>query len=177
MFLSPEKIIEYCGVYDGQKVADFGAGSGYWSFLLAKRVHSTGKVYAIDVQKDWLIRLKNDAEKLKLDNIEVVLADIEESGGIHLASGLVDWVFLVNTLFATDNRPNVVREARRILKPGGKIFLIDWVDSFGGLGPHKNHVITPTEAEWLFLDNGFNKEKDFPAGDHHYGIIFSKKNG
>ena len=174
MFLSPEKIMEYVPVYDGMKVADLGSGAGHWAFLLAKRVNNSGKVYAIDVQKNWLVRLKHEAEKFKMDNIEVVWGDIEELGGTHLPDNSLDWVFLVNTLFSTERRDGAVDETKRILKPGGKVFLVDWKDSFGGIGPSSQFVIPPTEAEWLFLDKGFHKDKDFPAGDHHYGMIFSK---
>lgn len=174
MFLSPKKIIEYCDVQHGMKVADFGSSIGHYAIPLAERVSSHGKVYAFDIQKDLLLKLKSEAKASHVHNIEVVWANIEILGGTKLRDESIDRVFIVNTLFQTEHKAGVVDEAKRILRRGGKVIFIDWSDSFGGLGPHPAEVFTAPQAIKLFEEKGFKKEHDTPAGDHHYGIIFSK---
>jgi hypothetical protein len=60
------------------------------------------------------------------------------------------------------------------LKKGGKVIFIDWADSFEGMGPHKASIILPKQTIEMFEQHYFKKETDFPAGDHHYGILFIK---
>lgn len=174
MFLSPEKIVEYCDVHHGMKVADFGASVGHFSIPLGRRVGGNGKIYAIDIQKDLLSKLQSEAQKAHVLNIEIVWADIETLGGTKLRDESVDRVFVANTLFQVTHKEGLVSEAKRILKKGGKVILIDWLDSFAGLGPHPQEVVVPAKAKQLFEEKGFTTEHETPAGDHHYGIIFVK---
>jgi ubiquinone/menaquinone biosynthesis C-methylase UbiE len=174
MFLSPEKIVEYCDVHHGMKVADFGSNIGTFSLLLAKRVGVHGVVYAIDVQKDLLTKLHNEAKFHKLENIEVIFGNLEKEKGTTLKDESVDRVFLVNTFFQIEDKNACIQEIRRVLKKGGKVIFIDWSDSFENLGPHKDSVIYAKQAEDIFERNYFKKEAGFPAGDHHYGILFIK---
>ena len=174
MFLSPEKIVEYCDVHHGMKVADLGSSIGSYSILLAKRVGVHGTVYAVDVQKELLSKLQNEAKLQKLDNIEIVWGDFEKENGTTLKDESVDRVFLINTFFQVEDKDACLKEVKRILKKGGKIIYIDWVDSFGGIGPHKESIVTKEEALNLLEKYNFKRDRDFPAGDHHYGILFIK---
>jgi len=174
MFLRPEKIVEYCDVHHGMKVSDFGSGIGTFTLPLAKRVGIHGRVYAIDAQKELLAKLHKEAKLHKLENIEVILADFEREKGTKLKDESIDRVFLVNTFFQVENKDACILEIRRILKKGGKVIFIDWSDSFEGVGPHKTSVVTPQQSIEIFEKNYFKKSVDFPAGDHHYGILFIK---
>jgi len=66
---------------DGMKVADVGAGSGFYSLEAARKVGSSGRVYAIDVQKNLLERLRSQAISEGLGNVEVVWGNAEKIGG------------------------------------------------------------------------------------------------
>ena len=61
--------------------------------------------------------------------------------------------------------------AFRILKKGGRALIVDWKDSFGGIGPQPHDVITERDAKRILGEVGFVATRSFPAGDHHYGII------
>ena len=63
--------------------------------------------------------------------------------------------------------------AKRILKSDGKLMVIDWAGAYGGMGPAPHHVVTEHKAEEYFIGGGFYKVKDFRAGPHHYGILFT----
>jgi hypothetical protein len=62
----------------------------------------------------------------------------------------------------------------RTIRSGGKFFVIDWTESFAGMGPQPSHVVTPDATTALFESNGFVLEREYPTGDHHYGLAFRK---
>lgn len=172
MFSDPSKNIDALGLEKGMHVADFGAGSGFYAIIAARAVGDKGKVYAIDIQKDLLVRLKNQAAKEHVLNVEIIWGDLEKMGGTKLREFVVDRVLITNILFQIENKENVAKEALRILKPGGKVLLIDWRDSFGGLGPHQKDVLPAERAKEIFEAAGFVLERKVEAGDHHYGFLF-----
>ncbi len=174
MFSDPVKNVEQSGVHPGMEIADLGAGSGHYTLAIAKALLSTGKVYAIDINKDILIRLKNNAVKEKLYNIEVVWGDVDNIKGTKLRDYSVDMVFACNILFQVENKLDFIKEIKRILKPGGKVVVIDWSDSFGGLGPKADHVVPKEFVLDNFENQGFHLEKEISAGAHHYGFIYKK---
>jgi ubiquinone/menaquinone biosynthesis C-methylase UbiE len=174
MFLNPEKIVDYCDVHHGMKVADFGSSIGTFALPLAKRVGVHGTIYAIDIQKELLAKLHNEAKLQRLENIEIIRADFEKENGTTLKDESVDRIFLVNSLFQVEDKDACITEVRRILKKKGKVIFIEWSDSFENLGPHKESIVTPKSAEELFEKHYFKKSADFPTGDHHYGILFIK---
>lgn len=174
MFSQPEKNIEQFAVDPGMKVVDLGAGAGFYTLSLAKFVGKTGKVFAVDVQQDLLLKLKNEAFKNGFENIEIIWGDIDEENSTRLADNSVDRVLVANTLFQTDDKDNVAKECYRILKPKCTTLVIDWTDSFGGLGPHTSRIIKPEQTKIIFEKAGFSFLRDIRAGDHHYGMIFTK---
>lgn len=173
MFSDPEKNIEYFAFHSGNVVADLGSGSGHYTFLAAKAVGDTGKVFSVDIQKDLLVRIKNEANKRHQTNIEIVWGDLEKVGGTKIRDNALDAVMICNILFQVVAKDVFLQEIKRILKPGGRACVIDWQDSFAGLGPAAKDVFTMPKCK-EFFGSGFTVEKEFPAGAHHYGIIFKK---
>jgi ubiquinone/menaquinone biosynthesis C-methylase UbiE len=157
----------------GMKVVDLGAGSGFYTIEVAKAVGSGGRVYAIDVQQELLDKIKRTATNLSLYNIEIIWGNIEKIGGTKVREAIADRVILSNILFqiSPENRDNLALEIKRIIKPGGKLLVIDW-DSGSPLSPKS--LVPQMFAEGIFEKAGFSIEKKFDAGDHHYGIIFKK---
>lgn len=175
-FANPEENIQAFGLRKGMMVADFGAGSGAYSFLMSRAVGSDGRVYAIEVQRDLLGRLKDDAKKQGLHNIEILCSDLERSHGSKLGDMTMDVVLISNTLFQAESKYQLIVEAKRVLKPDGRIILIDWTSSFGHLGPHSENVVTANMAREIFKEAGLVEVSEFSAGPHHYGLIFKKTN-
>ena len=135
-FAHPGKNLKALGIEPGMLIADFGAGSGAYVLEAAQMLHKSGRVYAIDVQKDLLRRIHTEARKRGLDHaIEFIWGDLESAGGSKIADGLLDLVLISNILFQVPDKTAIFREARRILKPSGRAVVIDWYESFGGLGP------------------------------------------
>lgn len=174
MFADPQKNIEQFELKAGMLVADIGSGSGFYTFAAAKSVGDSGKVFAVDIQKDLLTKLKNEATKQKLFNIEIVWGDLENVNGSRLASEAVQAAIVSNIFFQVKNKSVFIAEVSRILRPGGRVLFIDWSDSFGGLGPRTQDVFTESMAMEMWQAAGFSKEKNISVGEHHYGIIFVK---
>lgn len=175
MFSDPNTIVAALNIPIGATVADLGAGTGAFSFVLAQKVGPTGKVYACDVQKDLLTRLQNDAQDRHVTNIQTVLSNIETHQGTKLRDESIDWVVVANVLFQIEDRPGFIKEIKRILKSTGSVLIVDWSESFGNLGPHVNQVISLSDTEKLFTEQGFHMlPQVIDAGAHHYGTIFKK---
>ncbi len=175
MFSDPEKNISQFSVGKGTTVADFGTGSGNYAFAAAEAVGEQGKVYAIDVQKDLLLKLKKEAQERYISNIETVWADLDIVGGTKIREGIIDQVIASNVFFQLENKENSAKEIKRILKHGGRVLVIDWEDSFRGMGPEPKAVFNEIKAKEIFEKVGFEYERDIEVGAHHYGLIFRKK--
>jgi len=175
-FIKPEEIVrKNFGIQPGMAVADFGAGSGHYTFAVAENFGDSGVVYAIDVQKDLLEKIKSRAEEDGLKGVEIIWADLDKEEGSRLAGDSLDFAIISNLLFQSENKPAVAKEVWRTLKSGGRAGVVDWSESFGGLGPKPEDIFSKQECEKLFLETGFILEKEFEAGEHHYGLIFKKQ--
>lgn len=171
-FLAPEQILKQLHIKEGARIADFGAGAGHLALLLAKKVGSDGRIYAIDVQKELLGRLHNDAKSMKLTNIDTLWLDLESHKGTGLKEKSMDIVMLANILFQINDKRVLIREAKRILKSGGQALVVDWSDSFDNTGPRPEMLASPSSVEKLFTEEGFVLSRVIEAGSHHYGRIF-----
>ncbi|HJL55807.1 MAG: methyltransferase domain-containing protein [Candidatus Pacebacteria bacterium] len=174
MFSDPKNNIMRLGLTDGMLVADFGTGSGHYAIEASRIVGNSGRVYAIDIQQALVKKVKNLALAENRQNIDVLWGDIEQIRGTKLGDESVDAVIIANDLFQVEEKNNVIIEARRILKPKGKVLVVDWLDSFAGIGPSGDVIVRESEARKLLSENGFEFVQDFDAGEHHYGLIFIK---
>ncbi|MDO8514666.1 MAG: class I SAM-dependent methyltransferase [bacterium] len=172
-FSSPHENVLQLGLREGMKVGDFGAGSGHYTRAAAAVVGHGGKVYAIDVQEDVLKHIKLNAHAHHQGIINTVWGDMEKPGGTHLRDQSLDAILLANTFFQIENRFALLKEMKRVLKPGGKLMVVDWAGSYGGMGPAPEKVVSEHQAEDFFINGGFHKVKSFRAGPHHYGIVFT----
>lgn len=171
MFSNPEQNVAQLDLRDGMRVADFGAGTGFYSRAASKRVGNSGKVYAIEIQKDFVKKLEDDLKNWHISNVECIWGDIESLGGTKLADSSMDLIIISNILFQVEDKFGLIDEVKRVLKPNGQVLLVDWSDSFSGMGPDINNIIKKDKAIELFNKRGLKFLKDIIVGDHHYGII------
>ena len=174
MFSDPQKNIEQCGIQAGMEIADLGAGSGFYTIAASKSLIATGRVYAIDVQKDLLTKIKNTAVQEGLYNVEVIWGDIEKVNGTHLRDNFIDLVLVCNIIFQIEDKKTLILEIKRILKIGGRVLIVDWADSFGGIGPKPDSVVKKETVLDMMEKAGFHLDREISAGAHHYGLIFKK---
>jgi len=170
-FLNPSEVLKQLKLRKDMIACDFGCGSGGWVIPLAK-ILEEGKIYGIDILEEPLSALKGRAKLEKIFNIETIQSNVEAKNGSKLSDNSCDLVLMTNLLFECDDKKIVLEEGKRVLKPGGKILVVDWI---------KDNPLTP-EIEWVDFgqikkiakDLDLKIEKEFQAGLYHWGLILVK---
>jgi ubiquinone/menaquinone biosynthesis C-methylase UbiE len=174
-FLDPREIIKLLDIKEGMVIADFGAGSGYKTFEAAKLVgQGKGMVYALDVKKSVIEHIKGEMKRKNISNIKPIWTDLEIPGRNHITPHSVDMVLIVNMLYQSIKHHNILEEAARILKPGGKIVIIDWISGNTPFGPSIDERVNLEKIKQIAYNLELNKIKEFQAGQYHFGVIFRK---
>jgi cyclopropane fatty-acyl-phospholipid synthase-like methyltransferase len=119
----PEKALDALKLKPGMVVADIGAGVGYMSLRMAKRVGPSGKVYANDLQPEMLARLRENAAKAKIANVITVLGDVDDP---KLPANTMDLVLLVDVYHEFSQPQKMLRKIRETLKSDGRLVLLEY---------------------------------------------------
>jgi len=170
MFTDPVKNLKAFGLREDNIMADLGAGTGFYS-VAAGMLVPRGKVYAIELQKDFLVTIGNKVKEMHLNNVEILWGNVEKIGGTKIGDNIVDAVIASNILFQVKDKAQFIEEIKRILKPKGRVLLIDWLES-SIIGA--SVVIPKNKARLMFEQKGFVWERDINTGAHHYGMILIK---
>ena len=174
-FVVPEVVATHFHLRPGDVVADFGAGKGFFLKILSELVGPEGRVYACEIQKNLVEAIGETIRIEGLANAETLWCDIETLQGTKIEDGALDVAIVVNSLFQMEDKDSALEEIKRTLRDGGKLFVVDWSESFGGLGPQSDQVVSESNAKELVESHGFVTERSFDAGDHHYGLAFRKQ--
>jgi ubiquinone/menaquinone biosynthesis C-methylase UbiE len=164
----PDKVVAALNLHSGQIVADLGAGAGYFTLKLATAVEPGGKVYAVDIDKDLLEYIE---KRLKdPTNIETITASAEDP----LLPEKVDLIFTCNTYHHINNRIAYFANARKYLRPGGRVAIIDldrraWLE--GLLGHYTPSEVIKREIE----QSGYRLEQELDFLDRQSFLIFAAK--
>ena len=173
-FIHPEKIIPLFQISEGMKIADLGCGAGFFTVLLAKAVGENGEVFAADVQKSSLESVKIKAQAEKISNIKTIWADLEIYGATKIAGDSLDMVLISDVLFQSQKKGAIIKEARRILSPSGKLAIIDWRPEALDIGPKGGYRLAKNDMAKIAEEEGFKLNNEFDTGDYHYGLMFNK---
>ena len=168
-FLNPADILKKIKLKKDMTAADFGSGSGGWALSLAEKIED-GKIYAIDILEEPLSALKSKARLKKFSNIETIKSDVEKTS--RLFQNSCDLILMTNLLFEIEDKEKVLKEAKRVLKEGGKILIIDW-EKDASFGPSKDRVLAE-DVKKLAKKLDLKVEKEFQAGLYHWGLILLK---
>ena len=173
MFADPEKNLRSFSLGSSMIVADLGAGSGFYTIAAAKHVPN-GKVYAVEIVKDFLQTIRNKAAHAGLTNIEAIWGDVERPSGTGIGSGVCDRVIASNILSQVEDKEAFVKEAVRILKPDGEVLYIDWSPGLSLATGSNDLTVTKNKALEIFKKYGMEYVSDINAGSSHYGMILKK---
>lgn len=116
-------IIRHLRLQPGQAIADVGAGTGFFSLLMAQEVGATGRVYAIDIAKNFVDASVQRAREQGLDN---VIGVVNDQQSVHLAPASVDLVFISDTYHHFEYPQATLRSIHSALKPNGELVIIDF---------------------------------------------------
>ncbi len=170
-FINQDEIIRQLGLANGMVIADLGCGAGYFTVPMARMLQNSGKIYAVDVLSSALEAVSSQAKLYGIMNLETVHANVEVADGTRIPNGSCDLVVLANILFQCADRDTVLQEAKRIMRPNGRMVVIDWIPNNAALGPKFENCFSEAEAKKLAITNGLKAVKDIAAGSTHYGFI------
>jgi ubiquinone/menaquinone biosynthesis C-methylase UbiE len=120
----PKQVLAALSLREGERIADIGAGSGYFTLPLARAVGPTGRVYACDIEPAFLDHI---ARRARLEGLEQITCQLADAGDPHLPQGEVDTILMVDTYHYLRDREAYLRVLRRCLAPGGRIVIIDYI--------------------------------------------------
>jgi ubiquinone/menaquinone biosynthesis C-methylase UbiE len=136
----PDRIMDALGIADASRVADVGAGAGWFTVRLARRVGPQGLVYAEDVQQEMLNAISRRVQREGLANVRPVLG---RGSDPRLPAGSLDAVLIVDAYHEIEDRVALLANVAEALKPQGKVGVIDFRVEGGGPGPDLDERIDP----------------------------------
>ena len=170
-FININEPLSYLDVQRSDSAAEFGCGTAEFALALARKVDK-GKVYALDILEEKLSVLKHKIALHGPHNIKMIVCDLEAPNGSTLKNNSLQVVLIPNLLFGVENKHAIIEEAKRVLKAGGQLLVIDWLTSTSW-GP-KEGLVKPEEVKQLAEMSGFSLKREFAVGDYHYGLLFLK---
>ena len=171
------EILKKCGLKPGQTVVDLGTGrEGRFALAAGKVIGDYGKVWAVDISKEILPAIDTKATMLGINNVKTLWADLEleNSTQNHIPDGTVDLVILATVLYQSKKQPEILKEAVRMLKDGGKLVIVEWIPENTPIGPPLKLRVHPDVVKQVVNKMKLMLLEEFPAGQYHYGMIFQK---
>ena len=133
----PEQIMDALKIADGSKVAEIGAGGGWFAVRLAHRVNQNGVVYAEDVQTEMIEAIRRRVQRENLTNVRTVLGTTKDSRLPHN----LDAILINGAYHEMENPVIVLKDAAQSLKPQGRIGIVEYVPGAGGPGPEPDQRV------------------------------------
>jgi arsenite methyltransferase len=167
----PQKVIAALKIQPGASVADLGSGGGYFTFRLAEAVGPSGKVYAVDIDRDMVDLIAERATKEERSNVEVILARPEDPS---LPKAGVDLIFTSNTYHHIEDRVAYFANLRKYLRRNGRVAIIEF-DRRGWLEGLLRHY-TPSEFIKREMEQaGYMLQQEFDFLNRQSFLVFVPK--
>jgi len=166
------------GLTPSSVVVDLGCGRGDYTIQMAERIGQGGKVFAIDAWQEGLDELKARAVSRGLSNLEALRADLNEA--IPLADGVADLCVMATVLhdiLREGTGTVALRETARILKPGGRLAIVEFKKVEDGPGPPVAVRLTPEEVSKALLPFGFRTGRSVEIGRYLYLVVAEREEG
>jgi ubiquinone/menaquinone biosynthesis C-methylase UbiE len=148
----PDVALDAIKLAVGSTVADVGAGSGYMTVRMAKRVGPNGKVYANDIQPQMLSMLRQRLDREKISNVDLVLGTFDDP---KLPAGEIDLILMVDVYHEFSEPQAMLRRMRESLKPGGRLVLLEYRKEDPSIPIRPDHKMSVAEAKMEVEAEGF----------------------
>jgi len=166
----PDQIMDALHIADGSTVADIGAGAGWFTMHLARRVGPNGVVYAQDVQRQMLEAIKRRVSRVGLQNVETLLGS---GSNPKLPTAALDAVVVADAYQEVEDRVTFLQNLARALKPNGLIGIVNYKPGRGGPGPPENVRVDKSAVEADARAAGL-RVVDEEMLPYHYLLVLAK---
>ena len=167
----PDQIMDALGIADASVVADIGAGSGWFTIRLARRVGPRGVVYAEDVQKEMINAILRRVGREGFNNVKPVLGS---SNDPHLPASSLDAVLMVDAYHEVEDRVTMLSNLAKSLKPQGRLGIVDFRLDGTGPGPGPEERVSPDVVVNDAKKAGLKLIRQEPFLQFQYFLIFGK---
>lgn len=169
---APTAAIDLFGIQKGMTVADVGAGTGYFSLRMARRVGPAGKVYATDIQPEMLDRLREKSQSEGITNIETVLGSEADP---KLPPGKMDIVIMVDVYHELSQPQAMLQKIRASLKPDGRLILLEYRKEDPTIPIRPEHKMSIVEVKTELEGEGFKLDKVLDTLPRQHVLFFKKQ--
>jgi ubiquinone/menaquinone biosynthesis C-methylase UbiE len=167
----PEAALDAIGIKPGMKVADVGAGVGYFTLRLARRVGPSGVVYANDVQPEMLTILRERAAAAKVTNMKTILGGEADP---KLPKAALDLVLMVDVYHELSQPQRMLQRIRESLKPDGRLVMLEYRKEDPHIPIRPEHKMSVAEAKTEVEAEGFRLEKVLKHLPRQHIFVFHK---
>ena len=171
-YQKPQEVVAALNLSPGEVIADIGAGSGYFTFSLARHVSERGTIYAVDVSPDMILHINRRIRDLKVSNVVSILADPDDP---LLPVASVNRFFFCDSWHHIENGTKYLSLMKRLLKPRGEIVVIDFHKKELPVGPPLEMRIAREDLITQMEDNGFRLAKEHTFLPYQYFLVFTAK--
>ena len=168
---APDQALDALGIRAGMVVADVGAGTGYMSLRMARRVGPTGKVYANDLQPEMLLKLHTKSQREKLSNVETVQGTESDP---KLPPNTMDLVLLVDVYHEFSQPQAMLDKIRESLKPDGRLVLLEYRKEDPKVPIRPEHKMSVAEVKTEVEAEGYKLDQVIEKLPRQHIIIFRK---
>ncbi len=168
----PEQMLDALKIKPGMTVADVGAGVGYTSFKMARRVGPTGTVLATDVQPEMLRMLVDNAKTLNVKNVKPIRCTATDP---KLPDASLDLILMVDVYHECSQPEATLKGLRKSLKPTGRLVLVEFRAEDPDVPIKPEHKMTVVQARKELEANGFVFKESLEFLPWQHVIIFEKK--
>jgi FkbM family methyltransferase len=165
----PAELVAALRVKPGMRVADLGAGTGYFSRYLSRAVGEAGAVFAVEVEPRLVEHIRKRAEAENTPNVIPVLTS---AGRLRLPSGDIDVVLIVDTYHHLNDRLAYMRRLARVLSPVGRVAIVDWVKRELPEGPPLEHKLAREHVVEEMIAAGYEVAEEPTFLPYQYFLIF-----
>jgi ubiquinone/menaquinone biosynthesis C-methylase UbiE len=171
-FQKSEEIMAALAFKDGERVADIGAGSGYFTIPIARAVGPKGEVLAVDIRQEMLDYIETRLEVEELENVKLMKV---ESADPMLPEGGLDTIIMIDTLHYVKDRAEYAKKLRAGLAPGGRLVIIDyrpkpWEERPWGPAPQQQFTKEEYDADMAVA--GLKPVEEYDFLPEQYFIVY-----
>ena len=167
----PDQIMDAMGIADASVVGDVGAGSGWFTIRLARRVGPRGLVYAEDVQKEMINAILRRVGREGFNNVKPVLGLKNDP---RLPAASLDAVLMVDAYHEVEDRVTMLSNLAKALKPQGRLGIVDFRLDGTGPGPATEERVSPDVVVSDATKAGLKLIRQEPFLPYQYFLIFGK---